>query len=67
MNLYDQLYHGIRYIDFRVTYDEKQKTFRTLHFLMGNEVTVLLGDIRKFLLDFPTEVCYLRKDSAIDD
>ena len=61
MSLKYQLESGIRNFDVRLdAVDEKgEREFRILHCLLGSRVTELLVEIKKFLIQNPTEVLLL--------
>lgn len=59
LTIYEQLYAGARYIDFRACVDAKHAEWRTMHMLLGNPSQLLLDDIRRFLHEFPTEVIFV--------
>ena len=59
MSIYDQLFHGIRYLDLRVAYREKDKTIRIVHGLYGWTVQQTLNDVNRFLSEFPKEIVIL--------
>jgi len=52
--VYQQLLGGIRYIDLRVCV--YNSGWFTLHFLLGNQIQLILNDIRQFLDRHPGEV-----------
>jgi len=61
MSLKVQLESGIRYFDIRLDAvgEKGEREFRILHCLLGSRVTELLVEIKKFLIENPTEVLLL--------
>ena len=59
MSIYDQLFHGIRYLDLRVAYREKDKTIRILHGLYAWTVEQTSNDVNRFVSEFPNEIVIL--------
>lgn len=59
MTIYDQLSHGIRYLDLRVAYREEDKKIRIVHGLYGWTVEQTLNDVKRFVSEFPNEIVIL--------
>jgi hypothetical protein len=55
-SLYDQLLSGSRYLDMRVTFDEKKQLLRTEHALYGLPIDQLFQQIALFIKEHPTEI-----------
>jgi len=59
-DFYDQLMFGIRFLDVRIIYDPIMGAWRTHHgVVLGANVEVLLGHVRKFLQSNTKEVLFL--------
>ena len=56
LRIYQQARQGIRFFDIRIVYDDKQKTWRCWHTLMGLPIKSLLSDLKQFLEEFRGEV-----------
>eukprot|EP00735_Rhodelphis_limneticus_P003569 TRINITY_DN15055_c0_g1::TRINITY_DN15055_c0_g1_i1::g.25021::m.25021 TRINITY_DN15055_c0_g1::TRINITY_DN15055_c0_g1_i1::g.25021 ORF type:complete len:445 (+),score=30.74,sp/B2RXA1/PLCX2_MOUSE/27.16/2e-21,ShK/PF01549.19/6.2e-06,Varsurf_PPLC/PF03490.8/0.16 TRINITY_DN15055_c0_g1_i1:124-1335(+) len=54
--LYQQLVLGARWLDVRAIWDEETSAWRTVHFLLGNPIEMLLQDVNAFLDAHPQEV-----------
>lgn len=55
----EQLRLGIRYLDMRIVYRDSHKTFYTCHGLYGENLDLVLDDIREFIKTHPKEVIIL--------
>jgi hypothetical protein len=55
-SLYEQMTSGSRYLDVRVSLDEKKDLLRTEHGLYGLPIRELLEQVSLFIQDHPTEI-----------
>lgn len=53
---YEQMSGGIRYFDLRAGWDNSTQCWRAFHFECGLPVQALVNDIRRFLLQYPSEI-----------
>ena len=53
---YEQMSGGIRYFDLRAGWDNTTQCWRAFHFECGLPVQTLVNDVRRFLLDYPSEI-----------
>jgi hypothetical protein len=74
-NLYDQMKGGIRYLNLKAAWYEKNKQWVAYHFLIGNKIEDLLKSVSSYLNDYPNEIVVIEishfegnpKDSDIND
>jgi len=65
LNVYQQLEHGIRYLDLRIAFDDKQRAV-IAHGLVSTSLNTVLKDIRKFSIAHPKEIILLRYTLSSD-
>ena len=58
-DVYSQLMKGSRYIDLRVCRSHLDGELRTEHTVYGEKLSILLGQICRFLIDYPSEIVIL--------
>jgi hypothetical protein len=56
--IFDQLYNGIRYLDLRVC--NVNDEFYTCHLLLGNKISVIVQDIKRFLDENTSEIVMVK-------
>ncbi|EDO43434.1 predicted protein [Nematostella vectensis] len=59
LNIYEQLYAGVRYIDLRVALRAEENDVRIVHGLYGCLVNEILRDVKRFNAERPKEVVIL--------
>ena len=55
-DLYDQMMHGVRYIDLRCGWLEEPRHLVTFHWEAGNTIETLMSDVANFLTEHKNEI-----------
>ena len=58
-DLYEQCMRGVRYIDLRICRSHIDSELRTEHTVYGEKISMLLGQIKRFLDEQPNELLVL--------
>lgn len=56
LSISEQLQAGVRYLDLRVDYDSQTQSFRVFHLLFGQQIDIILRQIKEFIDVHPKEV-----------
>jgi hypothetical protein len=59
LSILDQLRHGVRYLDLRITYQAKEDCFYTCHTLISEKVESVLAEVLSFLGKCQKEIVIL--------